>query len=408
MIDHQANSNGISNVDDTNNDNNNNNIRDSNNSNNSGNSNSGARRERGEGRDRESMYNRLYRIAGNPLKEMRSIITQDCNNRSYYNSKAGDNVEEQQREQDLYKNTIVPMRTTPATKLGGYQFYRDVLKSPKHIVAPMVDHTFLAFRMLCRKYKADLVYTPMFHSKMYVTDLSYRLENFEFCPEDRPLVVQLCGNEVEYIVKAAKMVESQCDAVDINLGCPQGIARRGNYGAFLLEKPDIVLPMVRALHAELSVPVFCKIRLLPKLEDTIKLALQLQEAGCQLLTVHGRTKEQKGHLLCHADWKAIKAIKDALTIPVFANGSVVEYSDIEPCLEESTADGVMSAEGILANPALFNGPDRVPALQLCRDYLDIVEQISNTIPSCPFTFLQDVDVRVSCSSSIVNSSNLIN
>ncbi|GAM21396.1 hypothetical protein SAMD00019534_045710, partial [Acytostelium subglobosum LB1] len=270
-------------------------------------------------------------------------------------------------------NTAIPLIATPTTKMGGYQFFRDVLKSPKHIVAPMIDHTFLAFRMLCRKYNADLVYTPMFHSKNYANDATYRLENFEICKEDRPLVVQFCGNEVEHIVKAALMVESQCDAVDINLGCPQIVAKKGHYGAFLLEQPEIVLPMVRELHKRLSIPVFCKIRLLPNLEDTIKLALQLQEAGCQLLTVHGRTKEQKGKLSGVANWKAIKAVKDALSIPVIANGSVLEYDDIDECLKETTADGVMSAEGILANPAMFSGKN-IPVTQICHDFLDMCEQ----------------------------------
>ncbi|EFA81543.1 tRNA-dihydrouridine synthase 1-like protein [Heterostelium album PN500] len=300
--------------------------------------------------------------------EGNSVITQDLNNRLFFSS------EEKEGAEEMYKNSIIPMFTTPTTKLGGYQFFRDVLKSPKHVVAPMIDHTFLAFRMLCRKYGADLVYTPMFHSKNYATNATYRLENFEIAKEDRPLVVQFCGNEVDYIVQAAKMVESQCDAVDLNLGCPQGIARRGNYGAFLLEKPDVILPMVRALHKELSVPIFCKIRLLPNLDDTIKLALQLQEAGCQLLTVHGRTKEQKGHTQPHANWKAIRAIKEALVIPVIANGSVGEWGDIEECLKETGADGVMSADGILNNPAMFNGAERIGSTTLCREYLEMVKK----------------------------------
>eukprot|EP01133_Synstelium_polycarpum_P014080 gene14080-16596_t len=263
--------------------------------------------------------------------------------------------------------------TTALTKLGGFQFFRE-LGSPKLVVAPMIDHTYLAFRMLCRKYSADLVYTPMFHSKLYVTDPTYRAENFETCPQDRPLVVQFCGNEVHWVVEAAKMVQDRCDAVDLNLGCPQGIARRGNYGAFLLEKPDVILPIVRELHRTLKVPVFCKIRLLPSLDDTIKLALQLQEAGCQLLTVHGRTKEQKGQFNGIANWKAIKAIKDALTIPVYANGSVNEYEDIERCLEETGAEGVMSADGILANPAMFSGL-KIPITDMLKTDCDYYEDL---------------------------------
>ncbi|KYQ91275.1 tRNA-dihydrouridine synthase 1-like protein [Tieghemostelium lacteum] len=255
-------------------------------------------------------------------------------------------------------------------KLAGYQFFEKILKSPKKIVAPMVDHTYLAFRMLCRKYGSDMVYTPMMHSKNFATQKVYRKDNFSTCPEDRPLVVQFCGNEPEWVVKAAKYVENDCDAIDLNLGCPQQIARRGNYGSFLLDKPHIILPIVRALHQNIKVPIFCKIRLLPNLDDTIKLAKDLQDAGCQLLTVHGRTKEQKGQFAGVANWDAIARIKKELTIPVIANGSVLEYEDIDRCLNQTGADGVMSADGILANPAMFSGLN-VDTIQVARDYLEL-------------------------------------
>lgn len=73
-----------------------------------------------------------------------------------------------------------------------------------------------------------------------VEDKNYKRDNFSTCPEDRPLIVQFCSNDPDYLLRAAKMVEDECDAVDINLGCPQGIARRGHYGSFLLEEPDLI------------------------------------------------------------------------------------------------------------------------------------------------------------------------
>ena len=86
---------------------------------------------------------------------------------------------------------------------------------------------------------------------------------FKPCPEDRPLTVQFCANDPDILLAAAKYVENDCDAVDINLGCPQGIAKKGNYGSYLLEKKDLIVSMVRKLKAELAVPVTCKIRCLP-------------------------------------------------------------------------------------------------------------------------------------------------
>lgn len=113
--------------------------------------------------------------------------------------------------------------------------------SPKYICAPMVDQSELAFRMLCRRYGTSLAYTPMLHSRLTVEDKNYLPLNFSTCPEDRPLIIQFCGNEPDTLLEACKKVQDQCDAVDINLGCPQGIAKKGNYGSFLLDKPDLIL-----------------------------------------------------------------------------------------------------------------------------------------------------------------------
>ena len=143
-----------------------------------------------------------------------------------------------------------------------YAFYKRIGR-PKYLVAPMVDQSELPYRMLTRKYGAQLCYTPMFHARLFSTDPKYRANMFTPCPEDRPLTVQFCANDPDILLAAAKLVENDCDAVDINLGCPQGIAKKGNYGSFLLEKKELIVSMVSKLHAELAVPVTCKIRCLP-------------------------------------------------------------------------------------------------------------------------------------------------
>ena len=171
-----------------------------------------------------------------------------------------------------------------------YEFYKRV-GSPKFFVAPMVDQSELPYRMLTRKYGAQICYTPMYHARLFSTQAGYRQNMFKPCTEDRPLVVQFCANDPDILLNAAKYVEDHCDAVDINLGCPQGIAKKGNYGSYLLEKTELITSMVRKLRDNLKVPVTCKIRCLPNQEDTLHLAREIEKAGASLLTVHGRTRE---------------------------------------------------------------------------------------------------------------------
>ncbi|KAJ8432955.1 hypothetical protein Cgig2_032787 [Carnegiea gigantea] len=229
------------------------------------------------------------------------------------------------------------------------------LGQPGLMVAPMVDCSELPFRMLCRKYGAQAAYTPMLHSRIFTENEKYRSMEFTTCQEDRPLFVQFCANDPDILLDAAKRVEPFCDYIDINLGCPQRIARRGNYGAFLMDNLPLVRLLVEKLARNLQVPVSCKIRIFPDLQDTLKYATMLEEAGCSLLAVHGRTRDQKDQRKLRADWMAIRAVKNAVRIPVLANGNIRHMDDVNSCLEVTGAEGVLSADALLENPALFAG-----------------------------------------------------
>lgn len=130
-------------------------------------------------------------------------------------------------------------------------------------------------------------------------------------PEDRPLIIQFCANDSEQLLASAKALEPYCDAVDINLGCPQDIARRGHYGSYLQDEWDVIYKLsesshraitswslicvVNTLHRNLSVPVTAKFRVFSTVEKTVEYAQMLERAGAQMLTCHGRTRDQRGH-----------------------------------------------------------------------------------------------------------------
>lgn len=280
-----------------------------------------------------------------------------------------------------------------APKLRGRAFYES-LGSPKYIVAPMVDQSEFAWRLLTRSFlppdlrTSVLAYSPMLHAKLFSEKPGYRGEHFKPLKNpvvlptpadnekqkaisenaqphldgnpqiDRPLFVQFCANDPEALLAAAKIVQPYCDAVDLNLGCPQGIAKRGNYGAFLQEDWDLIYRLINKLHLNLDIPVTAKMRVLETREKTLEYAKIILSAGASILTVHGRQRDQKGHWTGLADWKIIRYLRENLPkeTVMFANGNILQYGDLQKCLDATGVDGIMSAEGNLYDPSIFAPP----------------------------------------------------
>lgn len=243
--------------------------------------------------------------------------------------------------------------------------------------------------------KSLLAYSPMFHSRLFTEDRKYRDQHFQPVrgslpspPDsyhraqledsdhyldgnpaiDRPLFVQFCTNSPDDFFNAAQHVQGWCDAVDLNLGCPQGIAKRGHYGAFLQEDQNLICQLIAKLHNELEVPVTAKMRILDTKEKSLAYARRILEAGASIITVHGRQRDQKGHNTGLADWSIIRYMRDNLPpdTVIFANGNILQHDDIAHCMQETGVDGVMCAEGNLHDPSIFATPP--PIGQEGREY----------------------------------------
>jgi tRNA-dihydrouridine synthase 1 len=291
-------------------------------------------------------------------------------------------------------------------KVDPYTFWESIGR-PQKVVAPMVDHCDLAYRMQTRKYGADLVYTQMYNANAFVTSKELR-ESLTTCEGDRPLFVQLAGHDPEMLLKAAKFVEHKCDAVDLNLGCPQGIAKRGRYGAFLMDEVDLLVDIVSTMVKGLSIPVTCKVRIYKDYDRTIQLCEALVGAGASLLTVHGRTREEKGQLVREPDWATIARIKQHFAnrsppVPVIANGGIECLADVQRCIDATGADGVMTSEGILENPALFtasldptNGNIRRTQLEMAEEYLQYCAKYPVHHMKCVRSHLMKMLYRYTC------------
>eukprot|EP00039_Didymoeca_costata_P015670 m.270901 g.270901 ORF g.270901 m.270901 type:complete len:398 (-) comp16265_c1_seq64:2013-3206(-) len=264
------------------------------------------------------------------------------------------------------------------------------IDSPKFVAAPMVWNSERAFRIAVRKHKVGLCYTPMVkagiltgetcHSESCIAErdsLTAALK--DICPvkgveiNDLPLIMQFCAVNAHSFVAAAQAVSPYVSAVDLNLGCPQQSAERDGFGAFLMDKPDDVYDIISSCVKAINIPVTAKMRVFESEEKTIEFARMLQSAGCSMIAVHGRLRAQRSHEGI-VRYDTIRKIKEALDIPVIANGGIRDIEQAEHVLQVTNADGVMAATGLLRNHRLFDGSCIDPWRDVW-EYLQIAREV---------------------------------
>lgn len=210
--------------------------------------------------------------------------------------------------------------------------------------------TDLPFRQLASRYGAGLVVTEMVASRELVQDAAESWARLKHAGL-KPHMVQLAGREAYWLAEAAKIAAGNgADIIDINMGCPAKKVIGGYAGSALMREPDHALALIEATVKAVDVPVTLKMRLGWD-ENSINaphIARRAEDAGIRLVTIHGRTRMQ--FYQGRADWDAIRAVRDAVSIPLIANGDVETPADVTDILRRSGADAVMLGRGCQGRP----------------------------------------------------------
>ena len=197
------------------------------------------------------------------------------------------------------------------------------------ICAPMVRYSRLPFRTLVRQYECDLAYTPMIVSNSFVQSEKCRNVDLITNESDRPLIAQFAANNALDFASAAELSYPFVDGVDLNCGCPQRWAMAEGYGAYLLETPETLVDIVKLIRNRISDTNFSistKIRIYDNDRKTVNLCQNLEKIGVSFIAIHGRTVQERKQPV-HYD--VIKLVKNSVSIPVIANGSIVSLATLQ-------------------------------------------------------------------------------
>ena len=248
------------------------------------------------------------------------------------------------------------------------------------LLAPMEDVTDIAFRLMCKRFGADMVYTEFVSADALIRNVSKTQQKLDVSDEERPVAIQIYGKVVGPMVEAAQICEeAHPDVLDINFGCPvKKVAGKGA-GAGMLRNIPLMLEITREVVKAVKLPVTVKTRLGWDADHRIivELAEQLQDCGIAALSIHGRTRAQM--YTGEADWTFIREVKQnpRMTIPIIGNGDVLTAEQCKQRFDETGVDGVMIGRGSIGRPWIFRE---------VKHYLTTGE----LLPKEPFTWYLDI------------------
>lgn len=236
-------------------------------------------------------------------------------------------------------------------KIGNIEFEKYPV-----FLAPMEDVTDPAFRLLCKRFGADMVYSEFISSDALIRSIKSTERKLEIYNQERPVAIQLYGRDVESITEAAKIAETaKPDIIDLNFGCPvKKVAGKGG-GAGLLKDIPKMMEIINSVAKNVSIPVTVKTRLgwdnNSKIITTI--AEQIQDNGAQALTIHGRTRAQM--YTGEADWTLIGEVKNnpRIKIPIIGNGDITTPERAKECFDKYGVDAIMIGRGSIGQPWIF-------------------------------------------------------
>lgn len=224
------------------------------------------------------------------------------------------------------------------------------------LLAPMEDVTDPAFRLMCKQFGADMVYTEFVSSDALIRSVGKTMLKLNISEKERPVAIQIYGKDTDTMVEAARIVEqAKPDILDLNFGCPvKRVAGKGA-GSGMLQNVPKMLEITRAVVDAVKIPVTVKTRLGWDAEHKIivELAEQLQDCGIEALTIHGRTRAQM--YTGEADWTLIGEVKKnpRMHIPIIGNGDITTPQRAKECFEQYGVDAIMIGRACFGCPWIF-------------------------------------------------------